>query len=102
MKGEKGEATDLDNYVTKAEINAASYIQSSVLNNYPTKTDISNAAYLQATALEPYATKELLQTTYATKQYVDEHAGGSTYNVEIVNTLPETLAKNTIYYVIGG
>ena len=104
LKGEKGEATNLDNYVTKAEINAASYIQSSALNNYPTKTDISNAAYLQATALEPYATKELLKTTYATKQYVDEHAGGggSTYNVEIVNTLPETLSKNTIYYVIGG
>ena len=102
LKGEKGDATDLNNYVTKAEINAASYIQSSALNNYPTKTDISNAAYLQATALEPYATKELLQTTYATKQYVDEHAGGSTYNVEIVNTLPETLNKNTIYYVIGG
>ena len=47
LKGENGEATNLDNYVTKAEIEQASY--------------------LQAPALEPYATKNLLQTTYAKK-----------------------------------
>ena len=52
LKGEKGEATDLDNYVTKNEIEQASY--------------------LQAPALEPYATKELLETTYAKKSEVNE------------------------------
>ena len=88
LKGEKGEATDLDNYVTKEEINAASYVQSSTLNNYPTKTDISNAAYLQATALEPYATKE----------YVDKLS--STYDIKIVNVLPENPVQNTIYYLL--
>ena len=51
LKGEKGEATNLDNYVTKAEIEQASY--------------------LQAPALEPYATKELLETTYATKELLE-------------------------------
>ena len=51
LKGEKGEATNLDNYVTKAEIEQASY--------------------LQAPALEPYATKELLETTYATKDLLE-------------------------------
>ena len=50
LKGENGEATNLDNYVTKAEIEQASY--------------------LQAPALEPYATKELLETTYAKKDEV--------------------------------
>ena len=51
LKGENGEATNLDNYVTKAEIEQASY--------------------LQAPALEPYATKELLETTYATKDLLE-------------------------------
>ena len=51
LKGEKGEATNLDNYVTKAEI--------------------EQAAYLQAPALEPYATKDLLETTYATKDLLE-------------------------------
>ena len=50
LKGEKGEATDLNNYVTK--------------------TEIEQASYLQAPALEPYATKELLETTYAKKDEV--------------------------------
>ena len=50
MKGENGEATNLDNYVTKAEIEQASY--------------------LQAPALEPYATKGLLETTYAKKSEI--------------------------------
>ena len=51
LKGEKGEATDLDNYITK--------------------TEIEQASYLQAPALEPYATKELLETTYATKDLLE-------------------------------
>ena len=54
LKGEKGEATDLDNYVTKAEIEQASY--------------------LQAPALEPYATKGLLETTYVKKNDISELA----------------------------
>ena len=54
LKGEKGEATDLDNYVTKAEIEQASY--------------------LQAPSLEPYATKGLLETTYVKKNDISELA----------------------------
>ena len=54
LKGEKGNATDLDNYVTKAEIEQASY--------------------LQAPALEPYATKGLLETTYVKKNDISELA----------------------------
>ena len=104
LKGEKGEATDLDNYVTKVEI--------------------EQAAYLQAKALEPYATKELLQTTYATKDslegyvsltklgatlndyatktYVNEKVEqiGSTYKMEVVTALPQNPDNNTIYYLI--
>ena len=54
LKGENGEATNLDNYVTKAEIEQASY--------------------LQAPALEPYATKGLLETTYVKKNDISELA----------------------------
>ena len=54
LKGENGEATNLDNYVTKAEIEQASY--------------------LQASALEPYATKGLLETTYVKKNDISELA----------------------------
>ena len=54
LKGEKGEATDLNNYVTK--------------------TEIEKASYLQAPDLEPYATKGLLETTYVKKNDISELA----------------------------
>ena len=54
LKGEKGEATDLNNYVTK--------------------TEIEQASYLQAPDLEPYATKGLLETTYVKKNDISELA----------------------------
>ena len=145
---------DLSEYVSKNDLEQASYLQADslepyatksyvdtrlsefatgdTLTNYPTKVEINEAAYLQAPALEPYATKELLETTYAkkteipstdnlatkaevaelptkaflettyaTKQYVDEHAGGSTYNMKVVNAMPSAPEPNTIYYVIG-
>ena len=80
---------DLSEYVSKNDLEQASYLQADslepyatksyvdtrlsefatgdTLTNYPTKVEINEAAYLQAPALEPYATKELLETTYAKK-----------------------------------
>ena len=129
------QANSLEPYATKSYVDSklSEFAKGDTLANYPTKAEINAAAYLQAPALEPYATKELLETTYAkkteipstdnlatkaevvelptkaflettyaTKQYVDEHAGGSsTYNVEVVKTLPVSPDANTIYYVIG-
>ena len=58
--------------------------------------------YAKKTEIADLPTKAFLETTYATKQYVDEHAGGSsTYNVEVVKALPDSPNANTIYYVIG-
>ena len=70
---------------------------------YAKKTEIPSIADLATKAeVAELPTKAFLETTYATKQYVDEHAGGSsTYNVEVVKTLPVSPNANTIYYVIG-
>ena len=128
------QANSLEPYATKSYVDTklSEFAKGDTLANYPTKAEINEAAYLQAPALEPYATKELLETTYAkkteipstdnlatkaevaelptkaflettyaTKQYVDEHAGGSTYNMEVVNAMPSAPKPNTIYYVIG-
>ena len=128
------QANSLEPYATKSYVDTklSEFAKGDTLANYPTKAEINAAAYLQAPALEPYATKELLETTYAkkteipstdnlatkaevaelptkaflettyaTKQYVDEHAGGSTYNMKVVNAMPSAPEPNTIYYVIG-
>ena len=109
---EFADSAQLANYVTKAEINAAAYLQANALEPYATKellettyakkTEIPSTASLATKAeVAELPTKAFLETTYATKQYVDEHAGGSTYNMKVVNAMPSAPEPNTIYYVIG-
>ena len=63
------QANSLEPYATKSYVDTklSEFAKGDTLANYPTKAEINEAAYLQAPALEPYATKELLETTYAKK-----------------------------------
>ena len=63
------QANSLEPYATKSYVDSklSEFAKGDTLANYPTKAEINAAAYLQAPALEPYATKELLETTYAKK-----------------------------------
>ena len=63
------QANSLEPYATKSYVDSklSEFAKGDTLANYPTKAEINEAAYLQAPALEPYATKELLETTYAKK-----------------------------------
>ena len=67
------QANSLEPYATKSYVDSklSEFAKGDTLANYPTKAEINAAAYLQAPALEPYATKELLETTYATKELLE-------------------------------
>ena len=66
------QANSLEPYATKSYVDSklSEFAKGDTLANYPTKAEINAAAYLQAPALEPYATKELLETTYAKKSEI--------------------------------
>ena len=68
------QANSLEPYATKSYVDSklSEFAKGDTLANYPTKAEINEAAYLQAPALEPYATKELLETTYAKKTEIAE------------------------------
>ena len=96
----KTEIPSTDNLATKAEV-AELPTKAFLETTYATK-ELLETTYAKKTEIADLPTKAFLETTYATKQYVDEHAGGSsTYNVEVVEALPESPNANTIYYVIG-
>ena len=70
------QAKALEPYATKSDVDTklSEFAKGDTLANYPTKTEINEAAYLQAPALEPYATKAMLETTYAKKSEIPSTA----------------------------
>ena len=74
------QANSLEPYATKSYVDSklSEFAKGDTLANYPTKAEINAAAYLQAPALEPYATKELLETTYAKKTEIPSTANLAT------------------------